>query len=107
MDQTQKSESLLTMGLLTFSGGFQDANPCRTKISLACTGNYRAMAESLVLWAQTRKKAYLIRSGVYLLILGLFFAGVCFSVLVQYGMGRYTIWIGCGILLFVLVWMSF
>lgn len=37
----------------------------------------------------------------------LVFAGVCFSVLVQYGMGRYTIWIRCGILLFVLVWMSF
>ncbi|WP_300739180.1 hypothetical protein [uncultured Dubosiella sp.] len=52
---------------------------------------------------QTRKKAYLIRSRVYLLILGLFFAGVCFSVLVQYGIGCYTIWIGCGILL----WMSF
>ncbi|WP_301188079.1 YoaK family protein, partial [uncultured Dubosiella sp.] len=71
--------------------------------SLACTGNYRAMAESLVMGVQTRKKAYLIRSGVYLLILALFFAGVCFSVLVQYRIGRYTIWIGCGILL----WMSF
>ncbi|WP_300922707.1 hypothetical protein, partial [uncultured Dubosiella sp.] len=65
--------------------------------------NYRAMAESLVMGVQTRKKAYLIRSGVYLLILALFFAGVCFSVLVQYRIGRYTIWIGCGILL----WMSF
>lgn len=49
------------------------------KISLACTGNYRAMAESLVLWAQTRKKAYLIRSGVYLLILGLFFCRCMFQ----------------------------
>lgn len=75
--------------------------------SLACTGNYRAMAESFVLWIETRKRAYLIRAGIYLLILALFFFGVCFGVLVQYGMGRYTIWIGCGILLFALLWMSF